>query len=120
MSTEISANRTRYGRFAGRWRRPRPAIVPVAKVVPGQAGGNGETMAQKLAWLRQVGSLSRERDCSAGGKAAHSGGTAHEFTSEEARIAGRKGGRASHARRGKKLEGPDQHLMPRAGKQRSA
>jgi uncharacterized protein len=35
----------------------------------------------------------------AGGKAAHSAGTAHEFTSAEAREAGRKGGRASHAKR---------------------
>ena len=32
-----------------------------------------------------------------GGKAAHSAGTAHEFTTEEAREAGRKGGRATHA-----------------------
>ncbi|MBU6389244.1 general stress protein [Patescibacteria group bacterium] len=31
---------------------------------------------------------------SAGGKAAHARGTAHEFTSEEARAAGRKGGQA--------------------------
>jgi len=29
---------------------------------------------------------------SKGGKAAHAKGTAHEFTSEEARAAGRKGG----------------------------
>jgi general stress protein YciG len=29
---------------------------------------------------------------SKGGKAAHARGTAHEFTSEEARVAGRKGG----------------------------
>jgi hypothetical protein len=29
---------------------------------------------------------------SLGGKAAHEKGTAHEFTSKEARIAGRKGG----------------------------
>ncbi len=36
---------------------------------------------------------------SRGGKAAHEKGTAHEFTSEEARIAGQKGGRASHGRR---------------------
>src|SRR5208282_1941564 len=36
-----------------------------------------------------------------GGKAAHSAGTAHEFTSEEARVAGRKGGRATHAKRRK-------------------
>ena len=34
-----------------------------------------------------------------GGKAAHSAGTAHEFTSEEARIAGRKGGLAVHKKR---------------------
>lgn len=34
-----------------------------------------------------------------GGKAAHTAGTAHEFTTEEARAAGRKGGRATHAKR---------------------
>ena len=34
-----------------------------------------------------------------GGKAAHRAGTAHEFTSEEARIAGRKGALATHAKR---------------------
>ena len=34
-----------------------------------------------------------------GGKAAHTAGTAHEFTTEEARVAGRKGGRATHAKR---------------------
>lgn len=37
---------------------------------------------------------------SKGGQAAHAKGTAHEFTSEEARIAGRKGGKASHSRSG--------------------
>ncbi len=31
-----------------------------------------------------------------GGKAAHDRGTAHEFTPEEARLAGRKGGLAPH------------------------
>lgn len=36
---------------------------------------------------------------SRGGKAAHAAGTAHQFTSDEARAAGRKGGLASHARR---------------------
>lgn len=34
-----------------------------------------------------------------GGVAAHAHGTAHQFTSEEAREAGRKGGRASSARK---------------------
>jgi general stress protein YciG len=34
-----------------------------------------------------------------GGRAAHRAGTAHQFTSDEARIAGRKGGMATHAKR---------------------
>ena len=43
---------------------------------------------------------SKQRDiASKGGKAAHQKGTAHEWTSEEAREAGRKGGMASHRRR---------------------
>jgi hypothetical protein len=33
-----------------------------------------------------------------GGRAAHKKGVAHEFTREEAKIAGRKGGLASHPR----------------------
>ena len=36
-----------------------------------------------------------------GGKAAHLKGTAHEWSSEEARLAGRKGGMASHKKRHK-------------------
>jgi general stress protein YciG len=36
---------------------------------------------------------------SKGGKAAHAAGTAHEFSRDEAREAGRKGGYATHARR---------------------
>jgi general stress protein YciG len=43
---------------------------------------------------------------SKGGKAAHQKGTAHEWTSEEARDAGRKGGIASHRRRREQTE-PD-------------
>lgn len=43
---------------------------------------------------------------SKGGKAAHQKGTAHEWTSEEAREAGRKGGMASHRRRKEMHEGP--------------
>jgi general stress protein YciG len=37
-----------------------------------------------------------------GGVAAHARGTAHEFTPEEARDAGRKGGTAPHRTRGKR------------------
>ena len=52
---------------------------------------------------------------SKGGKAAHQKGTAHEWTSEEAREAGRKGGMASHRRKqeqqgGAPAEGGDEQM----------
>ncbi len=53
----------------------------------------------------------KQRDiASKGGKAAHQKGTAHEWTSEEARDAGRKGGIASHRRRREQMNrgGPDE------------
>ena len=40
-----------------------------------------------------------------GGRAAHQKGTAHEWTSEEARTAGRKGGLISHERRRQRVGG---------------
>jgi len=54
---------------------------------------------------RRRGFAAMDRDrvkeiASKGGKAAHSAGTAHQFSSEEARVAGRKGGMAPHVRRG--------------------
>ena len=49
---------------------------------------------------------------SKGGKAAHAAGTAHQFSSDEARAAGKKGGVAPHVRRGR---GPRQSTtMPTA------
>ena len=47
---------------------------------------------------------------SKGGKAAHQKGTAHEWTSEEARDAGRKGGIASHRRRREQMGTPGQEM----------
>jgi general stress protein YciG len=41
---------------------------------------------------------------SKGGRAAHVKGTAHEWTSAEAREAGRKGGMASHRRKAEHLQ----------------
>ena len=46
---------------------------------------------------------------SKGGKAAHQKGTAHEWTSEEAREAGRKGGMASHRRKQGEGGEPEEH-----------
>jgi general stress protein YciG len=43
--------------------------------------------------------IKQKEIASKGGKAAHQKGTAHEWTSDEAREAGRKGGMASHRRR---------------------
>ena len=48
---------------------------------------------------------------SKGGKAAHQKGTAHEWTSEEARDAGRKGGLASHRRRREQKDAGDVREM---------
>ena len=48
---------------------------------------------------------------SKGGKAAHQKGTAHEWTSEEARDAGRKGGLASHRRRREQRDSGDTQEM---------
>lgn len=43
---------------------------------------------------------SKQREiASKGGRAAHQKGTAHEWTSDEAREAGRRGGIASHRRK---------------------
>lgn len=59
---------------------------------------------------------SKQREiASKGGKAAHQKGTAHEWTSEEAREAGRKGGMASHRRREGaegELQEPQESFLP--------
>lgn len=48
----------------------------------------------------------RQREIAAsGGRAAHARGTAHEWTSQEARVAGRKGGYASRGGKGKIPDG---------------
>ena len=48
---------------------------------------------------------------SKGGKAAHQKGTAHEWTSEEAREAGRKGGMASHRRKQEQQDQQDHGVV---------
>ena len=53
---------------------------------------------------RGFASMSPEKQreiASKGGRAAHEKGTAHEWTSEEARSAGRKGGQISRGGRGR-------------------
>jgi len=53
---------------------------------------------------RGFASMAQEKQreiASKGGRAAHLKGTAHEWTSEEARAAGRKGGQISRGGRGR-------------------
>ena len=63
---------------------PEPAAVPRKKARRGFAAMSPEKQ-------KEIASL--------GGKAAHAKGTAHEFSPEEAREAGRKGGQAAQKAR---------------------
>jgi general stress protein YciG len=59
---------------------------------------------------RGFASMSPEKQreiASKGGRAAHEKGTAHEWTPEEARNAGRKGGQISRGGRGRLVPAPD-------------
>ena len=63
---------------------------------------------------------SKQREiASKGGKAAHQKGTAHEWTSEEAREAGRKGGMASHRRKQDGESEPAQSEQASAGEEQT-
>jgi uncharacterized protein len=59
----------------------------------------GGTVAKEDRGFASMDRARQREIASKGGKAAHQKGTAHEWTSEEARDAGRKGGLASHRRR---------------------
>jgi general stress protein YciG len=59
---------------------------------------------------RGFASMDRDKQrsiASKGGKAAHAKGRAHEWTAEEAREAGRKGGAASHRQEAASPADPD-------------
>ena len=59
---------------------------------------------------RGFASMSTEKQreiASKGGRAAHEKGTAHEWTADEARSAGRKGGQVSRGGRGRLIVPPE-------------
>src|SRR5687767_8718730 len=66
----------------------------------GTGGGN---VAKEDRGFASMDRAKQREIASKGGKAAHQKGTAHEWTSDEARDAGRKGGLASHKRRREQL-----------------
>ena len=77
---------------------------------------NGRTLSERKE-RRGFASMTPEKQreiASKGGRAAHQKGTAHEWTSEEARSAGRKGGQISRGGRGRLVESDGSTTMPAA------
>jgi general stress protein YciG len=71
---------------------------------------------------RGFASMSPEKQreiASKGGRAAHEKGTAHEWTADEARAAGRKGGQISRGGRGR-LAGSEVDARPSSGTETNA
>lgn len=67
-------------------------------------GEEGKPVTEHRKERRGFASMSPEKQreiASKGGRAAHAKGTAHEWSSDEARQAGRKGGMVSRGGRGK-------------------
>ena len=69
-------------------------------------------MAKEDRGFASMDRVKQREIASKGGKAAHQKGTAHEWTSEEAREAGRKGGMASHRRRKEMMDGGTPTAVP--------
>jgi general stress protein YciG len=82
------------------------ATTPEAESAPAAteaAPAAAATTEERRPRRRGFAAMDRDRVkeiASKGGKAAHAAGTAHQFSSDEARNAGRKGGMAPHVRRG--------------------
>ncbi len=72
-----------------------------------------DTVAKEDRGFASMDRAKQREIASKGGKAAHQQGTAHEWSSEEAREAGRKGGMASHRRRQTALESKAQEAEGR-------
>jgi uncharacterized protein len=75
-------------------------------VEPGHPARKEDNVAKEDRGFASMDRAKQREIASKGGKAAHQKGTAHEWTSEEARDAGRKGGIASHQRRREQAGGP--------------
>jgi uncharacterized protein len=82
--------------------RSAPRKEFVTQLGPGREEAN---VAKEDRGFASMDRAKQREIASKGGKAAHQKGTAHEWTSEEARDAGRKGGIASHQRRREQLGG---------------
>jgi general stress protein YciG len=87
---------------------PTNASMPNTQASPtttNSAAEDGGTPHEQPSRPRRRGFAAMDRDrvkeiASKGGRAAHAAGTAHQFSADEARVAGKKGGLAPHVRRG--------------------
>ncbi len=91
-----------------------PTTDPTTNEPRTSESSDTETAAEPKKARRPRGFAAMDRTrvseiASKGGKAAHAAGTAHQFSSDEARNAGRKGGVAPHVRRGR---GPRKATTP--------
>ncbi len=93
-STTSSFEPTSGGDTAGEAPKSEQTLQPDTPPRPADAAPTRRPRGFAAMDRKLVSELARK-----GGKAAHSAGTAHEFTPDEAREAGRKGGQAAHARR---------------------
>jgi general stress protein YciG len=73
----------------------------------GQIGGNVTTERKERRGFASMSPEKQREIASKGGRAAHEKGTAHEWTADEARSAGRKGGQVSRGGRGRLVLPPD-------------
>jgi len=92
---------------------------PVQNATPDQNGQNAQATPSnpEAPRPRRRGFAAMDRDrvkqiASKGGRAAHAAGTAHQFSSDEARVAGKKGGMAPHVRRGGVRRRPSTEVNP--------
>jgi general stress protein YciG len=73
-------------------------VIVVYPLQPDRGKG-GDGMAKEDRGFASMERAKQREIASKGGKAAHIKGTAHEWSSDEARAAGRKGGLASRERK---------------------
>src|SRR5688500_16835729 len=71
-----------------------PVISGDPIMAPNDQGNEGKKKGSSNRGFASMDPQRQREIASEGGRAAHEKGTAHEFTSEEAREAGRKGGQA--------------------------
>ena len=82
----------------------------VRRDINNEENGGGAVTTGERKERRGFASMSPEKQreiASKGGRAAHEKGTAHEWTADEARSAGRKGGQVSRGGRGRLIIPPE-------------